>query len=398
MAVMDGKTKIRLAIVVSHPIQYYVPLYRRLAQRPDIEIKVFFTWHSGQDPIFDEGFKQEVAWDIPLTDGYSYEAVPNLAKTPGSHHFFGLRNPQLLPRILAWKPDAVHITGYAYASHAGAIRRLAKRQIPVLFRGDSHLLDQRSGVRWAVKQTLLRRVYAWPDACLYTGFHNRAYFERFGVPASRLFYCPHSIDVDRFSDPNSELEKHARKWRQELSISDGKTLLLFAGKFEQGKRPIQLMRAINVIGDPNLFLIMVGDGRLGEEIRSIAAAAPDRFRVIPFQNQSRMPLVYRLADIFVLPSSSETWGLSVNEAIASGRRVLVSDKVGCAPDLVSGPANGAVFRADDWDDFRRALTQVLANGSERTSEDLRLFAKGYGISETERHLVEAVQTVRNTHA
>src|ERR1051326_2986720 len=134
---------IRLAIVVSHPIQYYVPLYRRLARRDDLEIRVFFTWHGGDRAQLDQGFKQLVAWDIPLTEGYQYEPVANTARRPGNHHFWGLQNPSLVQSVLAWKPNAVHLTGYAYASHLLAMRAFNRRGIPVLFRGDSHLLGVR---------------------------------------------------------------------------------------------------------------------------------------------------------------------------------------------------------------------------------------------------------------
>src|SRR4029077_3916293 len=114
--------RIRLGVIVSHPIQYYVPLYRRLAARDDIELKVLFTWHAGAEVQPDHGFKRELRWDIPLTEGYQFELVPNKARSPGTHHFWGLQNPELVRRVKSWRPNAVHITGYAYAAHLNAIR------------------------------------------------------------------------------------------------------------------------------------------------------------------------------------------------------------------------------------------------------------------------------------
>src|ERR1700733_622999 len=126
---------IRLAIIVSHPIQYYVPLYRRLAKRSDLRIKVFFTWHGAERTVFDQGFKKELIWDIPMTDGYEFEVVPNVSTDSGTHHFWGLQNPDLVKTVLRWKPDAVHLTGYAWASHFKAMRAFYKCMVPVLFRG-----------------------------------------------------------------------------------------------------------------------------------------------------------------------------------------------------------------------------------------------------------------------
>src|SRR5207253_1361884 len=112
---MTGTRK-RLAVIVSHPIQYVAPLHRRLASRDDLDLRVFFTWHAGGAPTFDRGFQERFAWDIPLTEGYAFEPVPNTAADPGTHHFLGLRNPSLVDRIAAWAPDAVMVHGWAWLS------------------------------------------------------------------------------------------------------------------------------------------------------------------------------------------------------------------------------------------------------------------------------------------
>jgi len=388
----DSDGKIRLAIVVSHPIQYYVPLYRRLAARDDLELKVFFTWHAGQSPQHDPGFGRNVAWDIPLTEGYEYELVPNVARQPGSDHFWGLRNPQLCAHVLKWKPDVVHITGYAYASHLHGIWKFHRAGIPVLFRGDSHLLDQPMGWRWQLKKTLLRRVYGWTAACLYVGQNNYEYYVRIGVPKHKLFYCPHSIEVGRFAEPHQELEARAKQWRNELGIPDSARVIVYAGKFEARKQPIQLMNAIKAMNSDNLTLVMIGNGPLEEEIFTIARRNPSRFRVLPFQNQTRMPVAYRLGDIVTLPSAyGETWGLGMNEALACGRRVLVSDKVGGAPDVVTSPAEGAIFASGDWNDFQTKLTTLLESRADLGNLAQR--AGNFEVANTERALCTTLERI-----
>jgi glycosyltransferase involved in cell wall biosynthesis len=377
---------IRLAIIVSHPIQYYVPLYRRLVTRTDLKAKVFFTWHAAEKAQHDPGFSREVAWDIPLTEGYEYELVENTASNPGSDHFWGIRNRTLIRRVLEWRPDAVHITGYAYASHLQAMRAFHRRGVPVLFRGDSHLLDQRRDWRWRVKKALLQRVYDWTSACLYVGRNNLEYYREFGVPPERLFYCPHSIEVCRFADPTGELVRQAEERRRSLQIPAKAKVLLFAAKFEARKQPLQLMQAIISATRDDLVLIMLGDGPLDGAIRRLASEHPTRFRVLPFQNQSVMPVAYRLSDIFVLPSAyGETWGLAANEAIASGRRVLLSDMVGGAADLVRSPDVGAIFASQNWVDFHEKLNSLLAHET-RPAELMRISAN-YDVPETERRLV-----------
>jgi glycosyltransferase involved in cell wall biosynthesis len=303
-----------------------------------------------------------VAWDIPLTEGYEFELVPNVSRRPGTHHFFGLRTPALIERVTAWRPDAVHVTGWAWHSHLQALRAFHKAGVPILFRGDSHLLDSpQSGLRWLAKRSVLKRVYSWPTAFLFVGKANRQYYEAFGVKPDRLYWCPHSIDVCRFVENAEAFDREAAEWRQQLGIADGRRVLLFAGKFERKKQPVELMRAVLSQRDSNTVLVMVGGGEYEEEMKAIVAADPGRFRILPFQNQSRMPVVYRLADLFILPSAyGETWGLAVNEAIACGVPALLSDRVGCAPDVIDDSC-GRVFPAGDVSAMMRAVHDLTAD-------------------------------------
>jgi glycosyltransferase involved in cell wall biosynthesis len=359
---------LRLALVVSHPIQYYVPLYQRLAQREDVVIKVFFTGHAGKAPAYDEGFGIPIQWDIPLTNGYDFELIGNISTRPG---FWGFVNPGLIPRILDWQPDAVHVTGWAWASHLHALYELHRRRIPTLFRGDSHLLDGYGpALRWRVKKLVLSRVFDWVDGFLVTGKANRRYYQAFGVADRKLFACPHSVDVARFVGINSDYEDEAKRWRMELGFGPRDLIILFAGKFEPKKNPLELMKAVISVADEKVRLIMVGNGELQASVESLAAIAPDRIRVLNFQNQSKMPVVYRLGDLFVLPSLyGETWGLAVIEALASSRPVLVSSRVGCAEDVVT-PECGHVYPSSQPDGLAKALNTLLAR-----RENLSLLGK-----------------------
>src|SRR5262249_28935692 len=181
----------------------------------------------------DRGFRTTLAWDIPLTEGYEYQAVPNLSFDPGTHHFFGLQNPSLVKLVKAWNPDVVLITGWAWLSHLWAIWAFQRMGTQVLFRGDSHLLEGiRRGARWRLKRAILKRVFSWPSGFLVAGEANRAYYEAFGVVPDRLFICTHSIDVARFAQPSDLYEEEATVWRRQLGISDDRRVLLFAGKFQ----------------------------------------------------------------------------------------------------------------------------------------------------------------------
>ncbi|MGH9650259.1 MAG: glycosyltransferase, partial [Terriglobales bacterium] len=188
----------RLAIVLSHPVQYYSPWFRWLRAHTTLDFRVFYLWEFGvteqRDPQFGTTFK----WDVDLLGGYESEFVPNRARSPGTHHFRGLDNPELTARLAAWRPGAVLLFGYNWLSHQRVLWWARRRGLPLLLRGDSHLLGR--GLPAWPKRTLLRLLFRQFSAITYVGQANRDYYTALGVPASKLFFAPHSVDHTRF-DP-----------------------------------------------------------------------------------------------------------------------------------------------------------------------------------------------------
>lgn len=345
-----------LAIITTHPIQYYAPVFQLLHQRNIVPIKVFYTWGSESITKHDPGFNKAITWDIPLLDRYPYTFVKNTSIQPGSHHFKGIVNPDLIAQLEALQPDAILIFGWAYQSHLKVIRYF-KNKIPVLFRGDSTLLDDQKGLKAIARTLLLRWVYSHIDHAFYTGTNNKTYFRKFGLKEKQLTFAPHAIDNARFAEPRNS-ETH--KLRQQLGISTEAILILFAGKFEGKKNPLLLLEAFNQLKADNCYLLFVGNGPLESQLKQTAATNAN-VRFLGFQNQAYMPVVYQAADLFCLPSQGpgETWGLAVNEAMAAGKAVLVSDKTGCAIDLVKNDYNGAIFRSNNLTDLTNQLKQLV---------------------------------------
>jgi glycosyltransferase involved in cell wall biosynthesis len=239
--------------------------------------------------------------------------------------------------------------------------RYFKGKIPVYFRGDSHLLDEKHGWRQILRRIFLRWVYSHVDTAFYVGTQNKAYFLKHGMKEKQLFFAPHAIDNARFADPEGIYEAQARKWRQEMGVSTGQKIILFCGKFENKKDPLLLLRVAKYMQDrKELVFLFVGNGHLESRLKE-EAKAMQNVHFMDFQNQSRMPLVYRLGDVLVLPSRGpgETWGLAVNEAMACGRPVIVSDKVGCAVDLVKEGEDGFIFKAGNAPDLKFKLDTLL---------------------------------------
>lgn len=352
----------RLAIVASHPVQYHAPWFAHLAREPGLEVRVFYLWDFGVRAAVDPGFRQPVRWDVPLLEGYAHEFVPNRGTGAGTAAFFGLWNPALPARLRAWRPDAVLLTTYAYASIAHLLLRWGRGDAPLVIRGDSHRLVPPRGPLAALRRALIAAVFRRMSAALYVGTANRAYFRAHGVPEERLFHSPHAVDNARFLAARAAAEADAPAWRRSLGIADGHRVVLFAGKLEEKKRPLDLLEAFATARLERAALLFVGAGELEPRLRAAARGRGD-VHFAPFQNQSRMPLVYAAGDVLVLPSlgPAETWGLAVNEAMCLGRPAIVSDHVGCAGDLVRPGETGLVFPAGDVAALREALGTALAD-------------------------------------
>lgn len=355
---------IRLAVVVSHPVQYYAPWFAQLATEPDLQLQVFHLWDFGIEPRRDQGFAQILQWDVPLQEGYASTLVPNASRNPGTHHFGGLNNPTLVNALLAWKPNALLLFGYAYRSHLQLLLDPRLWRVPIMFRGDSHQLVLRRG--WKPRATaLMRRVlFRRFAASLAVGQANAAWLRASGIPAKRIVIAPHAVDNARFQAAAPAAHVEACRWRKELGIAASSQVILFAGKFEPKKRPFDLLNAFADLEHTTATLVFVGAGPLEAELRRRAEAlAPGRVIMQGFQNQSAMPRTYALADLVVLPSygAGETWGLCINEAMNLARPVIVSSHVGCGPDLVIPGETGWVFPAGDRDALRDALSDALSD-------------------------------------
>ena len=351
---------IRLAIITTHPIQYYAPVFKLLHERKQVEIKVFYSWGENAVNKFDHGFNKTVDWDLNLLDGYPFEWMKNTSNDPGSHHFKGIINPQVIEQINEWKPDALLVYGWAYQGHLKALRYF-KNKLPVYFRGDSTLLSEPGGIKKILKRIVLNWVYKHVDHAFYVGINSMAYFKNYGLKERQLSFAPHAIDIDRFK---TEHPAEVAGLHSSLNLKEEDILVLFAGKFEPVKNVELLLSAFITLNKPCVHLLLVGNGVNEQLLKKQAAESNmvDRIHFLEFKNQTYMPVLYQAADIFCLPSVSETWGLAINEAMACGKAILASDRVGAAANLIKPGYNGAIFKSGSLPDLMSNLNTLINAG------------------------------------
>jgi len=358
----------RIGFLVSHPIQYYAPIFRELARRCDLQ--VYFAHRQTPEQQARAGFGVAFDWDVDILSGYQSRFLANRARDPSTDRFWGCHTPELAAEIAGGKFDAFVVPGWALRSYWQAVIACRRAGVPVLARGDSQLAGPRRPMVRLAKALAFSAVLRAFDGFLYVGQRNREYLLHHGVADDRLFFSPHCVDNDAFASRSAA----TRAGHLRARASDGAPRrVLFVGKLVERKRPLDALRAVAGLRSEGVPVEMTfaGSGELQAELEAAARNSGLPAAFLGFVNQSRMPEIYAAADLIVLPSDgSETWGLAINEAMACGVPAVVSDAVGCGPDLVDPGRTGAVFPLADVSALVSALKGVLALDAAEAREQI----------------------------
>jgi glycosyltransferase involved in cell wall biosynthesis len=379
------KNKVRLAYLVSHPIQYQAPLLRRIAQEPDIDLTVFFGSDFSVRDYKDEGFGVGVKWDVPLMDGYRYDFLPVLrdnanpgAMSPLNYGIFS----RLRGSNDAAGFDVLWVHGYSSVNALQAMVAAKALDIPVLVRAEPWLGDRdRGGTTLAAKQLFFKLLRGLVDAALPIGTLNAEYWRHYLGDDFPLYKMPYAVDNHYFQSRCKEASGGRSALRDELKLDPARPVILFASKLQRRKRCADLLEAYKNLShgpgrEPHPYLVIVGDGEQRAALeRQAAESGLEGVRFCGFRNQSELPRFFDLATVFVLPSRHEPWGLIVNEVMNAGRAVIVSDDVGCQADLVEDGVEGCVFPVGDVAALTAALRKVLATPETATAMGQRALAK-----------------------
>ena len=336
----------KLAILSTHPIQYNAPLFRVLHDDDSIELKVFFskTWDQVK---YDPDFQREVSWDIPVAEGYEHV----------THDASNRRGrKELSLAIQYFKPHALLVYGWNFPGHLHMMRTF-HGNVPIWFRGDSHLLNPTPPWKALLRRSWLQIVYRRVDVAYPVGSANMDYYLWNGLTPVQLYMAPHAVDLEFWQRDNEKRTEQAEMWRQKLGIPKDSKCVGFSGKLEPLKQVDLIIRSTLNSGE-NHHAIIAGTGPLATAlIRDFGGHS--RVHFIGFVNQSRMPIFYRMLDILALASYSETWGLCINEAMTCGTPCVASDRAGCALDILLHSEYGKAVKWNDEAAWTKAIKETL---------------------------------------
>jgi glycosyltransferase involved in cell wall biosynthesis len=354
--------RLRILFVASHPVQYQAPLFQRFAAHPQLDTHVAYCSLRGAEAAHDPGFDAIVQWDVPLLSGYPWTRVPN--KGSGSESFLGLRNTGLWDIIRRGNYDAViSFVGYVRSTFWIALTAAKISKTPFLFGTDATTLVPRNGRAWKriVKKILWPRLFQLADQVIVPSSGTRDLMFSLGLTQERVTVTPYTVDNDWWSRESEKVNRSVV--RASWAASPTVTVILFCGKLQPWKRPLDLLRAFAKADLSNALLVFAGEGPLRPQMESEANALGigSRIRILGFVNQSALPAVYTASDLMVLPSEYEPFAVVVNEAMCCGCPVAASDHVGAVRDLVAPVHPEFVYPCGDVEALAGLLRKALVD-------------------------------------
>ncbi len=360
----------RVLALAHHPVQYFSPVMRELSARPGIDLRVGFMCLAGAVSSFDEGFGHDVRWDIPLLDGYSWF---NLGQKNGKRRPTAQTSKDLWRLVRAERFDTLlFFTGYRFAEFWTTLAAARSVRTGTALSTEAHTLVPREPAYWKTlaKEFVVRRAYHNVDVTMASSAGAKRLMESLGVPGARVVLTPFSVDNDWWTARAAAADIATTRAR--YGVPAGAPLTVFCAKLQKWKRPLDVLRGFSRADVAGSHLIFAGDGpeRSSLEKEAHALGVSDRVHLIGFLNQSELPPLYAAADVFVLPSEYEPFGVVVNEAMLCGCAMVVSDRVGARHDLVRHGENGFVFPVGDVDSLALYLRRLMAD-----SESCRAMAQ-----------------------
>ena len=367
---MLAKPAFRLAVMNTHPIQYFAPLYRYINREPDIDVTALYLSDFSLIGGTDQEFGRDITWDVDLTSGYAMEFLSGRGQHSFPAGFWTYVCPALWRVIRKDRFDALWVHGHGFAANILAILIARLRGIPVLMRAETHA-DVRQGrfKRW-VRPFLMRLLYAQCAQMLAIGSKNRDYYRTLGIADEQISLVPYTVDNDRFAEQADAARPQAAALRAQYGIAPDVPVILFASKLSQRKRAQDLIAAYADLRARGVHshLLIIGSGDYEGALRKrVDDLGCDGVTFGGFANQSELPAIYAACDVFVLPSQDENWGLIINEVAAAGMPVVTTHEVGCTTDLVREGINGFLFDTGNVEQLSEALEKIVSNAELRAS-------------------------------
>jgi glycosyltransferase involved in cell wall biosynthesis len=358
----------RMAIVASHVIQYQDPFFRLLAAQPGIDLTVLYCSPAGAVFYQDREMATTLRWDVELLAGYRHQFLPNYAP-PSSSGFWRHINPSVVPRLIRGRYDAViFMHGWGSWTTIAGILACRFARIPFFLYGDSSYPRPEDSMPRRIRAAMLRTLFGMTTGFMVSGKLNADYYAHYGADRARFFLLPWAVDNERFIEGSRFGPGERETMRAAYGIGSDKVVLLFSAKLIERKDPRTLVHAYERMRNRSgAVVVFMGDGALRASLEQYVRdrGLERNILFLGFVNQTDLPKHYAVADVFVLPSLVEPRGAVINEAMACGLPVVVTDRCGSIGDIVLDGENAFIYPAGDADALADLLDRLTADPSLR---------------------------------
>jgi 1,2-diacylglycerol 3-alpha-glucosyltransferase len=340
--------KRRLVILTEIISPYRIPLFNALAQNAEVDLHVIFLAETDPDlrqwQIHKEGIE------------FSYQILRSWRRRFGRYN--ALLNRGVGRALAEAAPDVILCGGYNYVASWQALFWARVHNVPFFLWSESNVQDLRRGhvVVELLKTKFLRRCSGF----VVPGQSALEYLRIQKVEERTVFVAPNAVDNDFFAAAAAAAKRDAARWRRELDLPE--RYFLFVGRVVREKGVFELLSAYAKLEESmrqQVGLVLVGDGACRPQLELQAASiSPGVVRFAGFAQQGQLATHYALAEMLILPTYTDTWGLVVNEAMACGLPVIVSKVAGCAADLVKENWNGLSVEPRDVSSLTSAMRSL----------------------------------------
>ena len=330
-----------------------------------VRTKAWYCSDESMRGAKDLEFGVDVKWDIPLMEGYEFEFFKNYSwKASHTQGFFGLINLGMIRQLFNEPKSIIIVHGWHYFTHFFLIMLGKILGHTICIRNEMPQKQEvlKMGLKQTIKKFFLKYIlFPRIHYFLYIGKQNYLLYKSYQLPEKRLVFCPYAIDNNRFNKQSHLLKTHISQIKDRLKIPVASRVILYTAKYIKKKNPLDLLSAFRKINIPDCWLIMVGEGKMRDDMEKFILENDLQQVVLTgFINQFSIPEYYAISDVFIMCSGAgESWGLSVNEAMNFNLPLILSDLTGCSDDLVNEGDNGFVFKTGDVEELAERIKWVL---------------------------------------
>lgn len=377
--------KLKVAVVVSHPIQHFCPMYASWAKQIQWQTKVFFGSSIGAKPYSDDGFGKSIVWDNLYLDSFDHVFLNEGDITPVNKY---LDAPELIDQLTIYDADVVIIYGYSQRLQKKAYAWAKRKKKRIFYISDSERAHDEPAWKWWLKRTLYRSFFNRIDCCLSVGNFNEHYYTWMGVPMHKINRLGFSIDRDSFED--AYLKKHELRQliRSKYDIPENNIIVSVVGKLITRKRQVDIVRALKKLEsntDIHFCALIIGSGPDHAMLETLASQlTTNKVIITGFVPPEQLTAYYAASDIYAHLSEYDPHTLSVGEAIYMGCPVIVSNKCGVygSHDDVQPGYNGLVYACTNIDQLAHCLLRL--GESPKLRQHFSAFSREYALQSQSR--------------